>query len=128
MKCKYSIHCLMSTENNATEGWILERNCRPEWPRLTCLTANVFGLCSTAVWFIVLLPQDSAVLPNYLYFLTHTGAHFARTLSDERNNANPEGEDILYSGLSPALEVILNMKLQSTSGQATTSAVIAMFG
>ena len=46
----------MTGEDNMTD-WILEKNCRPSWPRWTCLTANVAGLCSTAIWFVVLLPQ-----------------------------------------------------------------------
>ncbi|XP_045164238.1 uncharacterized protein LOC123528537 [Mercenaria mercenaria] len=42
---------------NISSGSILEQNCRENWPRWTCLFANICGLCSTALWFIVLLPQ-----------------------------------------------------------------------
>ena len=42
---------------NRTGGSLLEQNCRPEWPPWTCVAANVCGLCSTTLWFLVLLPQ-----------------------------------------------------------------------
>ena len=42
---------------NRTSGSLLEQNCRPEWPPWTCVAANVCGLCSTTLWFLVLLPQ-----------------------------------------------------------------------
>ncbi|XP_033744604.1 uncharacterized protein LOC117330433 [Pecten maximus] len=35
----------------------LERNCRPEWALWTCVAANICGLTSTTLWFLVLLPQ-----------------------------------------------------------------------
>lgn len=42
---------------NQTSDDPLLKNCRPEWPEWTCLGANVCGLCSTTLWFLVLLPQ-----------------------------------------------------------------------
>lgn len=41
---------------------ILDVNCWPTWPLWECYGANIAGLCSTAVWFIVLLPQ---VIKNF---------------------------------------------------------------
>ncbi|KAH3880148.1 uncharacterized protein LOC127865028 [Dreissena polymorpha] len=43
-------------DSNGSHG-LLEVNCRPNWPRWTCMAGNICGLCSTAIWFIVLLPQ-----------------------------------------------------------------------
>ena len=37
-------------------------NCWPDWPEWECYVANCAGLVSTALWFIVLLPQ---VLKNW---------------------------------------------------------------
>ena len=41
---------------------ILEVNCWSFWPLWVCMMANIAGLISTALWFIVLLPQ---VLKNF---------------------------------------------------------------
>ena len=41
---------------------ILDQNCWPDWPQWECYAANCAGLVSTALWFIVLLPQ---VLKNF---------------------------------------------------------------
>ena len=41
---------------------ILDKNCWPDWPQWECYAANCAGLVSTALWFIVLLPQ---VLKNW---------------------------------------------------------------
>lgn len=43
--------------NRTQDGGLLQQNCRPEWPPWTCVAANVCGLCSTTLWFLVLLPQ-----------------------------------------------------------------------
>lgn len=43
--------------NRTQDGDLLQQNCRPEWPPWTCVAANVCGLCSTTLWFLVLLPQ-----------------------------------------------------------------------
>lgn len=40
----------------------LDKNCRPDFPQWECYAANVAGLMSTALWFIVLFPQ---VLKNW---------------------------------------------------------------
>ncbi|XP_077867617.1 cystinosin-like [Saccoglossus kowalevskii] len=45
---------------NATDSdsWdILHQNCHPEWPVSVCEFANICGLISTAIWFVVLFPQ-----------------------------------------------------------------------
>jgi hypothetical protein len=42
---------------NGTSDDPLLQNCRPDWPEWTCVGANVCGLCSTTLWFFVLLPQ-----------------------------------------------------------------------
>lgn len=47
----------ISTDTNMTHHSVLEQNCRSSWPKWTCLFANVCGLCSTALWFVVLFPQ-----------------------------------------------------------------------
>ena len=36
---------------------ILDQNCWPHWPQWECYGANVAGLISTGLWFIVLMPQ-----------------------------------------------------------------------
>ena len=36
---------------------LLDQNCWPNWPQWICYTANSAGLVSTALWFLVLLPQ-----------------------------------------------------------------------
>ena len=36
---------------------ILFKNCRENWPKGICAFANVCGYCSTAIWFVVLVPQ-----------------------------------------------------------------------
>ena len=36
---------------------LLQQNCREEWPVWTCVIANLCGLASTTIWFLVLLPQ-----------------------------------------------------------------------
>ncbi|XP_070560814.1 uncharacterized protein [Ptychodera flava] len=36
---------------------VLTQNCRLEWPEAVCIFANVCGLTSTAIWFVVLFPQ-----------------------------------------------------------------------
>jgi len=41
---------------------ILHKDCWPDWPQWECYAANSAGLVSTALWFIVLLPQ---VLKNW---------------------------------------------------------------
>ena len=41
-----------NTSNN-----ILEKNCRGSWPHGLCIFANVCGLISAGIWFIVLFPQ-----------------------------------------------------------------------
>ncbi|XP_069128684.1 uncharacterized protein [Argopecten irradians] len=46
----------LSNDSRASEN-ALEHNCRPEWPVWTCVAANVCGLTSTTLWFLVLLPQ-----------------------------------------------------------------------
>ena len=43
--------------NNSSAGNILLKNCRGSWPDEVCGFANICGLCSTAIWFLVLLPQ-----------------------------------------------------------------------
>ncbi|WAR19760.1 hypothetical protein MAR_001598, partial [Mya arenaria] len=184
----------MSTENNATEGWILEQNCRPEWPRWTCLTANVCGLCSTAIWFIVLLPQVwknfqrrsvrglsvlwatanfTASLINLFFVFLYIQVPLYSQISSVYSpileitllvqfwmyGTQNRKEKIFYAAgclllwvavvaveiifhledfveyaaialwsIETFPQVILNMKLQSTSGQATSSVVIAMVG
>ncbi|XP_060076425.1 uncharacterized protein LOC132556050 [Ylistrum balloti] len=45
-----------SNESHSSDSG-LERNCRPEWGLWTCVSANVCGLTSTTLWFLVLLPQ-----------------------------------------------------------------------
>ncbi len=42
----------------------LDKNCWPDWPEWECYIANSAGLVSTALWFVVLLPQ---VLKNWYY-------------------------------------------------------------
>ena len=44
-------------QNKTSDDHFLHQNCRENWPEWTCVTANVCGLCSMAIWFIVLLPQ-----------------------------------------------------------------------
>ena len=41
--------------SNSTK--ILDQNCWPDWPQWECYATNCAGLVSTALWFIVLLPQ-----------------------------------------------------------------------
>lgn len=48
--------------NTSTDLGILTVNCWPLWPLWECVGANIAGLCSTALWFTVLLPQ---VLKNF---------------------------------------------------------------
>ena len=36
---------------------LLDQNCWPNWPQWVCYTANSAGLVSTALWFVVLVPQ-----------------------------------------------------------------------
>ncbi|XP_062576497.1 uncharacterized protein LOC134238380 [Saccostrea cucullata] len=43
-------------QNKTTDDPLLH-NCRPNWPEWTCMGANICGLCSTTLWFLVLLPQ-----------------------------------------------------------------------
>lgn len=45
------------SEDNSSHTNVLEQNCRPNWPKWTCIVGNVCGLCSTTLWFLVLLPQ-----------------------------------------------------------------------
>lgn len=49
----------MGTEDRNTSLTynVLEQNCRDDWPIWTCIFANISGMCSTTLWFIVLLPQ-----------------------------------------------------------------------
>lgn len=49
----------MGTEdpNTSLTYSVLEQNCRDDWPIWTCIFANISGMCSTTLWFIVLLPQ-----------------------------------------------------------------------
>ncbi|XP_041359955.1 uncharacterized protein LOC121376202 [Gigantopelta aegis] len=48
----------MTVDNDSTlVTTLLENNCRPTWPAWTCIFCNVCGLTSTAMWFLVLLPQ-----------------------------------------------------------------------
>ncbi|XP_077997998.1 uncharacterized protein LOC144451100 isoform X2 [Glandiceps talaboti] len=42
---------------NSSGNNILSQNCRAEWPISVCTFANICGLISTAIWFIVLFPQ-----------------------------------------------------------------------
>ena len=42
----------------------LDKNCWPAWPQVECYAANIAGLMSTALWFIVLFPQ---VLKNWYH-------------------------------------------------------------
>ena len=42
----------------------MDKNCWPEFPQWECYAANVAGLMSTALWFIVLFPQ---VLKNWYH-------------------------------------------------------------
>ncbi|KAK3584364.1 hypothetical protein CHS0354_010149 [Potamilus streckersoni] len=46
----------LTMASNETEN-LLEQNCRPDWPEWTCMFANICGLASTTLWFLVLLPQ-----------------------------------------------------------------------
>ncbi|OWF55595.1 hypothetical protein KP79_PYT11311 [Mizuhopecten yessoensis] len=46
----------MSNGSHSSDN-VLEHNCRPEWALWTCVAANVCGLTSTTLWFLVLLPQ-----------------------------------------------------------------------
>ena len=41
---------------------LMYQNCWPNWPQWECYTANAAGLISTALWFMVLVPQ---VLKNW---------------------------------------------------------------
>uniref|UniRef100_A0A1I8I3E5 Solute carrier family 40 protein n=2 Tax=Macrostomum lignano TaxID=282301 RepID=A0A1I8I3E5_9PLAT len=42
---------------NNTDKPILLHNCHPDMPEWTCVLANLGGLTSTAIWFLILLPQ-----------------------------------------------------------------------
>ena len=44
-------------DQNESSDRFLHQNCRENWPEWTCAGANVCGLLSTAIWFVVLLPQ-----------------------------------------------------------------------
>lgn len=50
------------SSNDSSNSNILTKNCREDWPREICEFANVCGLMSSAIWFLVLLPQ---VLRNF---------------------------------------------------------------
>lgn len=47
----------MAKENTSVPFKPLEQNCRENWPLWTCIFGNISGMCSTTLWFIVLLPQ-----------------------------------------------------------------------
>ncbi len=50
------------SSNKTSDLGILTANCWPLWPLWECVGANIAGLCSTVLWFIVLLPQ---ILKNF---------------------------------------------------------------
>ncbi|WAR14866.1 CTNS-like protein [Mya arenaria] len=184
----------MFNGNNTTDGWVLEKNCRPEWPRWTCLTANVCGLCSTAIWFIVLLPQVwknfrrrsvrglsvlwasanfTASLINLFFVFLYVKVPLYSQISAVYSpvlelallvqfllyGTQSRKEKVIFAAgclllwgavvtieivfhledfveyaaitlwsIETFPQVILNMRLQSTSGQATSSVAIAMVG
>lgn len=47
----------MADGNFSDNNKFLRQNCRDNWPLWTCMLGNVSGMCSTTLWFIVLLPQ-----------------------------------------------------------------------
>lgn len=53
-----------NSSSPASSDNILLKNCRNDWPHEVCEFANVCGLISTAIWFLVLLPQ---VLRNFVH-------------------------------------------------------------
>lgn len=179
---------------NISSANILEQNCREDWPKWSCIFANVCGLCSTALWFIVLLPQVwknfrrksvkglsvlwatanfTASLINLFFVFIYTSIpmygqissvycpvlEFALLIQFWMYGRNRKLEKIVYAtacfilwGIIIGVEllftlenfleyaaiflwcietfpqIMLNMRLQSTSGQSTGSVLIAMIG
>ena len=54
--------CSVVTDDVMVWTNVMDKNCWPNFPQLECYAANVAGLVSTAMWFIVLFPQ---VLKNW---------------------------------------------------------------
>lgn len=183
-----------SEQDNMTSGSIIEQNCRENWPKWTCLFANICGLCSTTLWFFVLLPQVwknfhrksvrglsvlwasanfTASLINLFFVFIYASIPLYGQISSVYcpilefilliqfwiYGRYKKIEKIVYATACLLLwaiiigveliftlenfveyaaiflwcietfpQVILNMRLQSTSGQSTGSVVIAMIG
>ena len=178
----------------ASSTSILDQNCWPDWPQWECYVANCAGLVSTALWFIVLLPQVlknfyrrsvvglsflwavanftaslvnlffafSVELPLYMrvsavyqpileltilsqFLIYHRKPVTTRLLAllvcllvwgtiVELELNLPESRDkiqwiaIALWSIETFPQITLNIKRQSTSGQATTSVLIALVG
>lgn len=186
----------MGTEdpNTSLAYNVLEQNCRDDWPIWTCIFANISGMCSTTLWFIVLLPQVwknfrrksvkglsvlwatanfTASLINLFFVFIYVTIplygqissiycpilEFALLIQFWIYGRYRKIEKLVYGSVCVLLwgvvivvelvfkienfieyiaillwcietfpQVLLNMRLQSTSGQATCSVCIAMIG